>query len=1170
MTTRETLKNFLSNIGKTSNSISYSHNKESDVQTYDNVDLGKDAQTGEELIDIDNEDTGLLGDYINYITENSNSIFKISRGIERATASKRGESLVIAEEQGAESVFVQQGTENFNNLSRYSNSGKFSEAGEQLSDFLDKTGKENNAHFLLNSIEGTNLSTSNQTLTQQEGDPSKPVQAVNSMLMFNNRFTNAIGKTAFAEKNTIIEDYENKNSESGTLKIENQFGKANINSNIISLNELKELGKSLLMKSTGYDNSLTPKDSLLSQEFINTLENDEFENFLYANDSFQKIEIDKLRAKNAKGMPVDSSGNSIRNDRGENLNIDPSANNSKSFGSSFNQEVHFSGKNKKILKLKAAIACKALTKATKDFMESITETIKLNDIKIIDDVDNESAKKYKPYGGPGPYVKGSYNQIKSFELDFILNKILVKTNFGYSTCLDKGLEVFFGKDFARTNKIKDIAHKSLVTTSPGYWLSVSNSILKSFDQITSAVEAINSSFADNLDEKLINLLDVVSRNKIIQFANTAAIVGDIFLKHNNGLKDEEDLFGNPMPFDVDKIKTTPGTRISKNRENDGDDPLQLSWRQSSIPSMYILPRNVLRASIMLDNVVKGSNPVRGMLASKLVKHTYFDRTHDGSGNRIPNDVVKRLENELDAEYVPFYIQDLRTNEIISFHAFLSTLSDSINPSFTETTGYGRLDPVQTYNTTTRSVTVGFTLIATSKEDFDMMYYKINKLVTLLYPQWTQGTKLTTSGEGDSFVMPFSQVIGASPIVRLRVGDIIKSNYSKFNLARTFGIGDPYINPMIKDDILGIPLKLRKAGLSILNTVQNVVSEIYYVVMGTPLQYIPQQANFQNKLGNSMANLGLKVARNFLSKYLINGFVNPIGAQLVLNKLKNPNSTSGGVAGGIDNLNIGELGLANTLITPQRGKIKANMVKGYLCEETGEYINFSRPIDCIIISNDYDTSVFEKSKGKIIEKKNHAYKVKVIDKTGGINMFGQHLLVSHSDIIPDISDIFTQTAGSLLFGASPFSLVDFLEKQIKDDLLNSGLPSDLLSDTFNIVFGSESTKFMQKSNNPFVRAYETTMGRGLAGVLGDISFNWLENDINWEIDYNSRAPIGCNISLSLKVIHDIAPGLDHSGYNRAPLYNVGDIMKEISGDVHEEDDKAEFNYRKSNLKFKTGK
>ena len=72
-------------------------------------------------------------------------------------------------------------------------------------------------------------------------------------------------------------------------------------------------------------------------------------------------------------------------------------------------------------------------------------------------------------------------------------------------------------------------------------------------------------------------------------------------------------------------------------------------------------------------------------------------------------------------------------------------------------------------------------------------------------QWTKGTSVTTTGAVDNkgaasestFTQPFSQVMGASPLVRLRVGDVIKSNYSKFNLARVFGIGD-------KDTVISDP------------------------------------------------------------------------------------------------------------------------------------------------------------------------------------------------------------------------------------------------------------------------------------------------------------------------------------------------------------------------------
>jgi hypothetical protein len=102
--------------------------------------------------------------------------------------------------------------------------------------------------------------------------------------------------------------------------------------------------------------------------------------------------------------------------------------------------------------------------------------------------------------------------------------------------------------------------------------------------------------------------------------------------------------------------------------------------------------------------------------------------------------------------------------------------------------------------------------------------------------------------------------------------------------------------------------------------------------------------------------------------------------------------------------------------------------------------------------------------------------------------------------------------------------------------------------------------MRPELNPYVRAFHTTRGRGLAGVIKGVNFNWLE-DFSWETDHNARAPMGCKISFSFDVIHDIPPGLDHTGFNRAPLYNVGEVMRNVAGDVY--DDKfsaSERNFR----------
>ena len=155
-----------------------------------------------------------------------------------------------------------------------------------------------------------------------------------------------------------------------------------------------------------------------------------------------------------------------------------------------------------------------------------------------------------------------------------------------------------------------------------------------------------------------------------------------------------------------------------------------------------------------------------------------------------------MEDQLEAEHMPFYIQDLRTNEIIAFHAFLTSLSDSYSVNWDKTVSYGRADPVKTYNNTSRTIGMTFMVVATSPADFDEMWWKINKLVTMVYPQYSPGTSLAYGEDSQRITAPFSQIPTASPLVRLRLGDLFKSNYSRFSLARLFGL-DMYDHDMRK-------------------------------------------------------------------------------------------------------------------------------------------------------------------------------------------------------------------------------------------------------------------------------------------------------------------------------------------------------------------------------------
>ena len=132
-----------------------------------------------------------------------------------------------------------------------------------------------------------------------------------------------------------------------------------------------------------------------------------------------------------------------------------------------------------------------------------------------------------------------------------------------------------------------------------------------------------------------------------------------------------------------------------------------------------------------------------------------------------------------------------------------------------------------------------------------------------------------------------------------------------------------------------------------------------------------------------------------------------------------------------------------------------------------------------------------------------------------------------------------------------SVIDGIIQTLANEVATStGLPSDTLD-----IFMSEEAKFMDAENNPITKAFSTTAGRGLAGVIQSLSYDFVDGTNVWEVDWNSRAPMYFKVSIGFDVIHDIPPGIDYSGYNRAPIYNVGDSMRWVAGDPYDDNGNA---------------
>lgn len=269
-------------------------------------------------------------------------------------------------------------------------------------------------------------------------------------------------------------------------------------------------------------------------------------------------------------------------------------------------------------------------------------------------------------------------------------------------------------------------------------------------------------------------------------------------------------------FDKEKDKKDQEQRVffnnkGKEYSKDGYEYLLVNYTDSKFKtSINSLPQLLKISSHIASKQLDLSDSV----ASKFAIQT------NNSPRRLPQEFVKAVEAELNNEYMPFYMHDLRTNEIVAMHAFLDSISDSFSPEYNSATGYGRIDDVKHYVKTTRSINLTFLLYSMEEADFDLMWYQVNKIVSMVYPQWSRGIPSSNKKLGEDFRFPFTQVPTASPLIRLRVGDIIKSNYSKENLKRLHGnrkkVSEPLIGPPLVEETVSSNITDAESGGKINN------------------------------------------------------------------------------------------------------------------------------------------------------------------------------------------------------------------------------------------------------------------------------------------------------------------------------------------------------------------
>lgn len=406
---------------------------------------------------------------------------------------------------------------------------------------------------------------------------------------------------------------------------------------------------------------------------------------------------------------------------------------------------------------------------------------------------------------------------------------LASLDYDFDKCFSVGMSTFLGisEDDEKSLENNSVGVKTsqqilaksiLMNSSPGFYLSIIRAMSKSITNDSGFQLSGETSYS-------------ITESKIYKFILTIAALGNTEIRSRLGMRDvtpSERLLSKEASRYISPSTLSLGVVVATNVNNTAVKDSTMALGGGLLGTFR---KHVSRWSpIGTYDAAPSANP--------LSLHTFYaaQKTPVGVGLASTTPIgirglkptrenVEIIEDALEAEYMPFYVHDLRTHEILSMPAFITDFGETFTPTYNSVQGIGRQDPVKIYQNTERSVRIAFKLVAYNEEDFDHLWLTVNKFIAMCYPQYSAGR--VRSDGFKNFIQPFSQVQAASPMIRLRLGDVLKSNYSKFGVARLFGVNSSAISAseQEKENIASKAKEINKAVADKLSLAGNISSAV---------------------------------------------------------------------------------------------------------------------------------------------------------------------------------------------------------------------------------------------------------------------------------------------------------------------------------------------------------
>lgn len=671
----------------------------------------------------------------------------------------------------------------------------------------------------------------------------------------------------------------------------------------------------------------------------------------------------------------------------------------------------------------------------------------------------------------------------------------------------RGIMLFYGIDINPFQPGAALADAFInLLMGPGYYLVISKKVLADFDQITRAFANYTNISGINAITIILASLEALMSSFTVRWCVIMNTIGRI--DEDGRIRRGEKAHGQSvMSVMEEKDAKTVVTPTNRNKMS--------RWypRDGSNAMSPLSARLFSAAFLTAENMASpGALAHPASIVGPTVQSRISPQTRD------------YIESRIDSEYMPFSIHDLRTNEVISLPAFISSVTDDFSVDYNSTHGFGRTDEVKTYRKTNRNVGFSFHLVAMNPEDHDYIWYVANRFVSMVYPQRDSGRKRRipmSDGKFMEFTQPFSQAITASPVVRIRLGDVFASNVSRSGFAQIFG------NPKVLKESSNSSPEAQKTAAE-LDTARSALKQLSEIHKDHNLEMLRESYGANDPARKVVTPPG--VSNIILAKGAT--------AYVVIDKKTFAFKTQYTL----------ELPASAPRVNEAAGK---NIKKAKVAHEYSLEGKITDRKDAFALGGAPLLAAFDAASSTLS-----------IPNPFSSGPKGPKMRVPYTQKDFVSIDDSSVTIKALRDGNFP------RDEIVKRRLKKMGLDSDndtapewhsnyltISSDIIDLEVDAEALvkdssyddvehataidNFMSPSINPVVRSFEAAGGRGLAGVITQLTFDY--NDALWgtgDPESGLRAPMMINISVVFSPIHDLPLGLNHRGEMFAPSHPVG--------------------------------